>query len=309
MRKQIALLICVVVFCAAVFSPIQAYALTPLDPTADASLTLHYQKEAQVFPDLQISIHRVAEAFQDGSFKLIAPFSSYSVNIYNVTSQAQWKNIATTLGSYIVANQIAPDRVEKTDETGTAVFEHLETGLYLVREVVAENNNGTYVFNQFMVYLPTPQTDGSFDYHVDANPKCVNYVPKTQYRVTKLWNDAGHQSDRPAQITVDIYKDGTLHESQILDASNNWSYIWYVSDEDHSEWIVVERAVSEDYTVTVQQNGSSFSIINTYKSNEDVPDIPQTGDTMNLLPWTLTMCFSGIMLILTGVYIRRKRGE
>lgn len=309
MRKQIALLICVVVFCAAVFSPIQAYALTPLDPAADASLTLHYQKEAQVFPDLQISIHRVAEAFQDGSFKLIAPFSSYPVNIYNVTSQAQWKNIATTLGSYIVANQIAPDRVEKTDETGTAVFEHLETGLYLVREVVAENNNGTYVFNQFMVYLPTPQTDGSFDYHVDANPKCVNYVPKTQYRVTKLWNDAGHQSDRPAQITVDIYKDGALHESQILDASNNWSYIWYVSDEDHSEWIVVERAVSEDYTVTVQQNGSSFSIINTHKSNEDVPDIPQTGDTMNLLPWTLTMCFSGIMLILTGVYIRRKRGE
>lgn len=309
MRKQIALLICVVVFCAAVFSPIQAYALTPLDPTADASLTLHYQKETQVFPDLQISIHRVAEAFQDGSFKLIAPFSSYPVNIYNVTSQAQWKNIATTLGSYIVANQIAPDRVEKTDETGTAVFEHLETGLYLVREVVAENNNGTYVFNQFMVYLPTPQTDGSFDYHVDANPKCVNYVPKTQYRVTKLWNDAGHQSDRPAQITVDIYKDGALHESQILDASNNWSYIWYVSDEDHSEWIVVERAVSEDYTVTVQQNGSSFSIINTHKSNEDVPDIPQTGDTMNLLPWTLTMCFSGIMLILTGVYIRRKRGE
>lgn len=309
MRRQIARLICMVVLCTTMFSTIQTYAITPLDPSADASLTLHYQKEGQVFPDLQISIHRVAEAFPDGTFKLIAPFFSYPVNIHNVTSQAQWKNIATTLGSYIVANQIAPDRVEKTDEAGIAAFEHLETGLYLVREVVAENNNGTYVFNQFMVYLPTPQTDGSFDYHVEANPKCVNYVPKTEYRVTKLWNDAGHQTDRPAQITVDIYKDGALHESQILDASNNWSYIWYVSDDDHSEWVVVERAVSEDYTVTVQQNGSSFSIINTYKSSGDIPDIPQTGDTINLMPWTLTMCISGFMLIIASVYSRRKRSE
>lgn len=308
MRKQIALFLCLVVFCAAAFCPLYAHAATPLDPAADASLTLHYQKEGQAFSELPINIYRVAEAFPDGTFELIEPFASYPVNIHNITAQEQWNHTAETLSSYIVANQLVPYRLEETDETGTVIFEHLETGLYLVREVVAENNTGTYVFNQFMVYLPTPQSDGSFDYTVEANPKCVNYVPKTEYRVTKLWQDAGHRSDRPVEITVDIYKDGVLYKSQILDTSNNWSYVWYVSEEDHSAWTVVERDVSDDYTVTVQHNGSSFSIINTHKSNLVVPDIPPTGDTTNLLPWILTMCISGIMLTIVGVYDRRKRG-
>ena len=304
MKKQIARFICLVVFCAAMFCPLNVSAATPLDPAADASLTLYYQKEEQVFSNLQISIYRVAEAFPDGTFELIEPFASFPVNIHNITVQEQWKNTAVTLSSYIVANQLAPHRVEKTDETGTVVFEHLETGLYLVREVVAESNIGTYVFNQFMVYLPTPQADGSFDYTIEAKPKCVNYVPKTEYRVTKLWQDAGHQADRPNQIIVDIYKNGALQDSQILNAGNNWSYVWYVSEEDHSEWTVAERAVSDHYTVTVQHSGSSFSIINTHEANLDIPDAPQTGDTTNPLPWVFTMCFSGIMLII--IYGKRK---
>lgn len=306
MRKQILRFICAVVFFAVMSCPLYAHATTPLDPAADASLTLHYQKEEQVFSDLQINIYRVAEAFPDGTFELIEPFSSYPVNIHDITVQEQWKNAAVTLSSYIVANQLTPYRVETTDDTGTASFTHLETGLYLVREVVAENNVGTYVFNQFMVYLPTPLEDGSFDYSVEANPKCVNYVPKSEYTVTKLWQDAGHQADRPEQITVDIYKDGVLQESQILNAGNNWSYKWYVSDADLGTWTVVEPTVAEAYTLTIQQNGSSFSIINTHKSTEDNPDIPLTGDTTNLMPWILAMCFSGIMLILISVYGKRK---
>lgn len=306
MRRQIALLIGLAVFCAAMFCPLYASAATPLDPAADASLTLHYQKEEQTFSDLQINIYRVAEALPDGTFELIEPFASYPINIHDITMQEQWQNTAATLSSYIVANQLEPYRVEKTDETGTAVFEQLETGLFLVREVIAENNTGIYVFNQFMVYLPTPLEDGSFDYSVEANPKCVKYTPKTKYTVTKLWQDSGHQADRSAEIIVDIYKDGVLYESQTLNANNNWSYVWYVSEEDHSVWTVAERSTSEDYTVTVQQNGGHFSIINTHKSNGNTPDIPQTGDTTNLLPWVVAICFCGIVLITISIYGKRK---
>ena len=307
MRKQIMILICLVALCTAVLCPLSVQATTPLDPAADASLTLHYQKEKQAFSDLQISIYRVAEAFPDGTFELIEPFSSYPINIHDITAQEQWKNIAVTLNAYIVANQLMPYREATTNDTGTAVFEHLETGLYLVSEVVAENNSGTYVFDQFIVYLPTPQTDGSFDYDVEAKPKCVNYVPKTEYRVTKLWQDAGNQDDRPEEITVDIYKDGELWETQILGASNNWSYVWYVSDEEQSNWAVVERSVPEEYKVTVQKNGGTFSIINTHKSNQEIPDSPQTGDTSNITLYIMLMCISGIMLIVLGIYNRRHK--
>lgn len=308
MRKQSLRLICLIVFCIAIFCPLYAQAVTPLDPAADASLTLHYQKEEQAFSDLQIRIYRVAEAFPDGTFELIEPFSSYPVNIHGIMMQEQWKNIAVTLNSYIVANKLVPYREVTTNEEGTAIFECLETGLYLVSEVVAENNSGTYVFNQFMVYLPTPQSDGSFDYTVEAKPKCIDYVPKMKYRVTKLWQDSSNQKDRPQQVTVDIYKDGVLQETRILNADNNWSYIWYVSDGDPGKWTVAERTVPEAYTVTVQQNGGNFSIINTHSSNVEHPDGPPTGDTVSVLPWILTMCISGIMLIIIGIHGRRRRG-
>ena len=127
MRKQITLLICLVALCMAMFCPLSVQAATPLDPTADISLTLHYQKEEQAFGELSISIYRVAEAFPDGTFELIEPFSSYPINIHDITMQEQWKNTAVTLSSYIVANQLMPYREATTNDVGTAVFEYLET--------------------------------------------------------------------------------------------------------------------------------------------------------------------------------------
>ena len=306
MRKRIVTFILLTALCTVMLCPFYTHAVTPLDPAADASLTLHYQKDSQAFPNLSISIYRVAEAFPDGTFDLIEPFASYPINIHDITVQEQWKNTAVTLSSYIIADQIAPDRQGSTNEAGTVTFEHLQTGLYLVSEVVAENNTGTYVFNQFMVYLPTPQPDGSFDYDVEAKPKCVDYVPKTQYRVIKLWQDMGNRTDRPDDVRVDIYKDGVLQENQILSASNNWSYIWYVSADDHGKWTVVERSVPDVYTVTIQQNGGSFYIINAHRSNLENPDGPQTGDAFAPLPWIVAMCFSGMMLLILGIYGRRQ---
>lgn len=277
----------------------------PLDPDAQAQLTLHYKKEGKAFSNLQIAIYRVAEAKADGSFLLIAPFSAYPVNIHGITEQEQWKHIATTLDAYLVADQVQPDRQAQTDETGTVCFTNLQTGLYLVREVVAEDADGTYVFNRIMVYLPTPQPDGSYTYAVDAKPKCTEFVPKRQYMVTKLWQDANNRTQRPQAVTVAIYRDGALQETQILSAANNWSYTWTVSGEDKSQWSVAEQDVPDMYKVTVQQNGSVFSIINTCQSGTDVP--PLTGDSFAPLPWIFAMCISGSMMVILGLYSRRRK--
>ena len=219
MRKQIALFLCLVVFCTAAFCPLYVHAATPLDPAADASLTLHYQKEGQAFSELPINIYRVAEAFPDGTFELIEPFASYPVNIHNITAQEQWNHTAETLSSYIVANQLVPYRLEETDETGTVIFEHLETGLYLVREVVAENNTGTYVFNQFMVYVPSPQPDGSYNYEVEAKPKCTNFVAL----LFSVWGMSTHGIFSPFSFSLEI--SNFLLRSHML---KNIPYLWRV---------------------------------------------------------------------------------
>ena len=305
MKNRILPLFCLIFLLTALLIPMDARASTPLDPDASASLTLHYRQEGKVFPDLTIRIYRVAEAFPDGTFELIEPFASYPINIHDITRQEQWRTISQTLCAYVVADQVVPDREGKTDQSGTVCFSDLTTGLYFVREVIAENPDGTYIFNHFMVYLPTPTTDGTYDYDVEAIPKCTNYVPKSQYTVTKLWQDAGNSAHRPKEVMVDIYKDGILYDSQALNGENNWTYTWYVIGEDTAQWTVAEREVPEHYKVTIQQNGNKFSIINTRSAPPVKP--PQTGDTFNMLPWIFGLCFSGMMLMILGIYGRRRR--
>lgn len=303
MKKRILPLILLLLVCFTALCPLSVQAVAPLDSDAEASLTLHYQKEGIAFADLQIGIYRVATAVPDGSFQLIAPFASYPINIHGITMQEQWNYVAQTLCSYIVADQITPDYEMTTDKNGTVCFSNLDTGLYFVREVVAENTNGTYVFNQFMVFVPTPQPDGTYIYAVEANPKCTNFVPKNQYHVTKLWQDGGNHDLRPQEVMVDIYKDGMLYETQILGADNNWTYTWDVSGEDHGKWTVVERNVPDSYKVTIQQNGGNFSIVNIHETTQD---LPETGDSSTPMLWILLMCFSGIMLVIFSVYSRRR---
>ena len=302
MKKRLIPILLACILCLAALCP--AALATSLDPNADASLTLHYQKNGLGFENLDIGIYRVAEAAANGEFSLIAPFDSYPVSIHGITAQEQWHRVAQTLWSYIVANGVEPDREGLTDENGTVRFENLQTGLYFVREVVVDHITGTYIFNQFMVYVPTPNMDGTYTYHVEANPKCTSFVPRTSYSVTKLWQDAGHQNLRPKAVTVEIYKDGVLQETQQLTPENNWTYTWEVSPEEPGSWTVVEKDVPDIYKVTIQESNGSFSIINTYSVP---PDIPQTGDSFSPLLMILLLCLSGAGLMILGVYSWRRK--
>lgn len=304
MKKRILLTVMIALVFFSVFCPFSVQAVTPLEPDRPATLTLHYQKEGVAFGNLQVEIFRVAEAFPDGSFQLIEPYASYPVDIYDITEQAQWDHVAQTLYGYMVANGLRPDRQGQTDANGTVTFTDLKTGLYFVREVTGENTAGTYVFNQFMVYLPTPQQDGSYLYQVEAYPKCTAFTPKTQYTVTKLWRDSGKQNQRPGEVEIEIYKDGVLQETRRLNTGNGWTYTWYVSASQQGKWTVLEKNVANNYKVTVEQKGSHFSVINTIRTK---PNTPETGDLFSPLPWILLMSFSGVMLLLLGLYGRRRK--
>ena len=304
MKTRILPLVVLLLFAVAMLCPVWASAITPLDPDADASLTLYYQKDGHAFSDLEIGIYRVAQAFPDGTFELVLPYSAYPLNIHGITAQEQWQQIAHTLYSYIVANREEPDREARTDANGTVCFTDLETGLYFVREVAAVNEDGTYIFNNFLVYLPTPHPDGTFDYAVEARPKCTGFVPSDRYTVTKLWQDAGKQEDRPGQVTVDIYRNGELQDTQILSAANNWTYTWQVLNGDFGQWSVAEREVPAPYKVAIQQSGSTFSIVNI---RHTPTEIPYTGDSFSPLPYILAMCFSGVMLVILGIYRWRRK--
>lgn len=294
MRKIIIRGLCLLMICGLLL-PATARALTALEPERECSLTLHYRQEGMGFADVPVRIYRVAEAFSDGTFELIDPYSGYPVNIYGITAQTEWQTVATTLTAFIASDNLAPDATAATDENGIAVLSGLETGLYLVSGAVAENEKGTYLFRDFMVYLPTPSEDG-FDYDVEAVPKCGKFTPATEYRVVKLWKDGGNSGKRPASVAVEIREDGVLRETVTLSKENDWTYEWKDTD-GSGVWTVTEKNVPAGYRVSISTNANAFTITNTYPTS---PDTPDTGDTSPLWLYIVIMCFSGFMLMILG---------
>ena len=121
---------------------------------------------------------------------------------------------------------------------------------------------------------------------IPENPTPLN----STLSVNKVWEgDTG--ADRPANISVQIFKDGSLAETVTLSDANGWSWSKVLSEEElTSTWTVGEVNVPEGYTssVTAGTDGLSFTVTNTYTPGEpdepENPDIPDENPPLTDLP-------------------------
>ena len=301
--------------------PQVAYAITPVEVDRQCSLSLRYSRlESDItmaawdcsrcrngFAQVEVRGYRIADVAADGTYTLTDDFADYPVNIYGITDQAEWKEVSSTLAAYAAADELEPELTAETDDAGTADFQELKTGMYLVCAVDVADEGTMYQFEDFIVCLPQQQEDGSFSYAVSAAPKYKSQPIKPQevdFQVVKLWKDVGEETRRPSSVTVDILKNGEVYTSQTLSKENDWTYRWKAPD-DGSRWQVAERDVPKGYQVAVGGDGRSFTLTNTYDGGQEKP--PQTGDTTALWPLVLAMCLSGGGLILMGCFGMRKR--
>ena len=89
------------------------------------------------------------------------------------------------------------------------------------------------------------------------------YQPPTEekgnFTVTKVWSDNNNQYGvRPSSVTVTLYRDNNVFNSQTLSASNNWSYTWnnLVTKESNGtthDYKIVENTVP-GYTLSYNYN-------------------------------------------------------
>ena len=286
-----------------------ADAKEPISPDKDCSLTIAYRYDGKNFSNHPVKLYKIADVSADFQYSLTAPFANSGLILNGVQSVGEWNVIRSTLETHILAYGIDADLTGATDQDGQVCFHALKPGLYLAITEQVIQNDWIYSFDSALVALPGLSADGLWQYEVAVTSKSKATPPvetdeEIEFKVLKLWKGDKGRSDRPQSIEVEIFCDGVSYQTVILSEENHWTFSWFAKD-DGATWKVVERNVPTGYTMMVEERETSFILTNTRPP--DKPDVPQTGDTTNIMLYFVLMNVSGIMLIILGIAGKRKR--
>lgn len=318
-----------------------AFAAGRIDLERETTLSLHFRYNNTAIAGARFRLYRVADVSESARFTLSGDFQDYKVNLNHLDADG-WNAAGNTLAVYAAADRINPLAVRSTDSSGQLSFGTLNVGLYLVTAESKTIGKKTYRCAPFLVCLPSLEND-TWQYTVRVEPKCTmesqpngggeRPKPDTEeITVLKVWDDEGHQEQRPQKVEVSLLQDGSVHRTVILNEENYWRYTWRDLSSQY-DWTVVERNVPDPYWVTYTENATVLKITNTYMENiseepppggekpdeteptmaEDIPDdpvptgkLPQTG----LLWWPVpVLTIVGLMLFSIGWFCSFKGQE
>ena len=309
-----AVLATMVAFVLTCVSPVRAEATgSDIDTSRSCSVTLSYDYGTTAIPNVPVSVYRVADVAADGTFTLTGGFSSLagSVTLDNTQDAASWVAQAQTLADYAATSSAAPLQTSASGKDGTCSLAGLKTGLYLVVSKTATVDDATYGFKPILVSMPQLGTNGAWVYQGAAASPKSEVVKTERLRVVKQWADEGNEAKRPTSVKVQIMHEGTVVDTQTLDASNDWSYAWD-APADGSSWTVQELDVPDGYTASVTHDGAVFTLVNTSTTpgggTPTNPLIPWTGDPTS---WIVIagVAIAGLALVLIGRAFSRRAGR
>ena len=288
--------------------------LTAMAPTAfaagdDNRLTVRYTYDGVPISEARFHLFLVGAVAQDGTLSLTGDFSGYPVVVGGQTGGGL-QTAADTLYGYIQRDQIQPNQIVVTNNSGYAAFLGLSRGLYLVAGQPCKIGDTLYQTQPQLIAVTE-------DLILEA--KCEAQEDPTEPQtlsVLKKWSDTGYESKRPKTLTVSLVRDGSVVETVTLDAAGNWRHTWE-NLEPGWQWSVVEEC-PKDYTVTMQREGDTFLLTNTRIVYPEKPSDTPTGSTQDpAIPQTgmvwwpvLVLLAGGLCLIALGARLRREeRGD
>ena len=293
---------------------------------------------------MELSLYRVAEYEESGSFTLTEQFQKYPVSLEQ-KSQEGWQGAADALADYIRRDGITADAVLVSGSDRTVCFTDLNRGLYLVlgqtTELQEDGKTQIYEPQTALIALPEDSqgtSEGMDPYQVTAvlkfekNDKPGN-PEETKIHVLKVWKQ-DQEKERPDSIVVellqtDVEGNTTVVDRQTLTKENQWSYTWK-NLSTLMRWSVSEAEVPNGYTVAVTREGDTVVLTNTAKESGN-PDgevnppskkptdktVNKTTDkTSDKLPQTgqlwwpvLVLLFAGAICLLVGRVLRDRKEE
>ncbi|MBP3647956.1 MAG: Cna B-type domain-containing protein [Clostridia bacterium] len=256
--------------------PLTSFTIEAPDPARNVGISLFYKNGTQKVSGAQFDLYLVAQAGSDG-WDLVDPFDNYSISL-----DGDMSGLASTLEGYVLRDRLTPTQGGRTNVNGflrlPAQAGTLKHGLYLLVARDHEQDGKIYYAQPVMLQLPGLSEDGTkwkydllvnIKFETDENPDDPLYVTR---KVLKAWDDPGHETERPQEVVVQLFKDGELYDTVTLNAQNTWRWQWTELDA-HSRWHLVEKDV-ENYTATVTQEGITFLVTNKYKKPETTPTPP-----------------------------------
>ena len=286
-NKVLSLFFCLVMI--VTMLPVIAYAAGPIETDRDVTFTILYKDGETPISGAAFDIYRCADVDAYGRMTVTDAFASYPVNLDGL-DQAGWQELAVTLKGYAQRDNLSTAASGKTDSNGELSFT-FKPGLYLVVGKQLTIGNYTYTPTPFVIFLPDrSETENIWNYDVSSSVKfSKKYNPPDNppdddvitRKALKIWDDYGYEDSRPKEVVVQLLRDGTVYDTQTLNADNNWRYTWDDLS-DKYEWTIVEKEL-DGYTTMVTQEGVTYKITNTFVVSTIIEDPPVakkiTGDT------------------------------
>lgn len=295
--------------------PQTAFAIDPMEVGADVQLTLNYYgDDGTPIVGAEFKLYKVADADKFAEFTPVNEFADYMVDYpedINDLDASGWKTLAETLAIYVERDQIEPIDQAVTDEQGKIIFPNnateLTTGLYLVTGETFTYQYKVYEPEATLVSLPSRDELDNWIYEWEISPKSEWATEMTEVKVVKTWKDSNDSAKkRPDEIKVQLLKEGKVYDTVTLNKDNNWRYTWTDLEASY-EWAVVEKETINGYKVTIERDGETFTLTNTYKTpttpGKTTGKLPQTG----MLWWPVpVLAGAGMLFFMIGWTKRRK---
>lgn len=127
-------------------------------------------------------------------------------------------------------------------------------------------------------------------------------LPLITLSVEKVWLDRD-DSQRSENASVELYRDGELWQTLVLNEENDWTQSLQVPGKGES-WTVKEVQIPEGYSSEVTREGNHFTVTNISK------DIPATGDVSAFEFYAVSsaLCMM-ILTVIVGFTILVKRNK
>lgn len=225
---------------------------------------------------MRFDAYRVADRSDDGTWSLKPRFKAYQPRLEAPSGDGEaWAALARVLEKAALMEEAClSDASAETDESGAAVFDALEPGLYLLSGQSVCVNRQIYTPSPLLLVCPVES---------EAEPELTRSPELADYSVRIVWDDEKTPEQRPKSLPVQLMCDGKAYGRPVLlSEEQGWRYTWSSLPTAHY-WALAEQAVPGYLDAEVRKEGTAFRV--TYAAAQPEPEpqpeaekIPEKGN-------------------------------